>query len=131
MSLRLQTSVFVFLLLASMGCAAKNPLTIERPNARTTLEERSYNLLKTADKLLTTAAECDTNPDAGCAIADFMRPVLSALETGYNEALAASLIYVAFLDAADDPTLDSVQNLESLILGLDALISRVVAGGGE
>lgn len=131
MSLRLKSSIVALFLLASMGCAGRNPITIERPNARTPLEERSYNLLKTADTILTTAAECDTNLEDGCEVADFMRPVLSALETAYNEALAASLIYVAFLDAGSLATADSEQNLEDLIFSIDRLITRVIAGGGE
>ena len=127
--IRLIKSLPLLFLLA--GCTAgKNPLTIERPNARTTLEERSYNLLLTSQKLLTVAAECDTNLEDGCEIAEFMRPVLALLETAHNEARTASLIYVAFLDTAEDPTIDSVQGLESLLMGLDALISRVVSGGG-
>jgi len=129
LSLRLVKTLPLLLLLA--GCAGRNPITIERPNARTTLEERSYNLLKTADTLIKTAVECDTNLEDECEVADFMRPVLAALETAYNEALAASLIYVAFLDAGSLATADSEQNLEDLIFSIDRLITRVIAGGGE
>jgi len=118
------------LLIFLLGCAGRNPLTIERPNARTELEERTYNLMLTSQTLLDTARECDTNLEDGCEIADFMRPVLSLLETAHNEARTGSLIYVAFLDAGDSPTADSAQNLENLILSLDRLITRVVSGGG-
>jgi len=127
--LRLVKLLPLFLLLAGCG-AGKNPLTIERPNARTSLEERAYNLMLTSEKLLNTATECDTNLEDGCEIAEFMRPVLALLETAHNEARAASLIYVAFLNAGDTPTADSAQGLEDLIFSLDRLITRVVSGGG-
>ena len=129
--MRLVRVLPLFLLLVSMGCAAgRNPLTIERPNARTLLEERAYNLMLTSETLLNTATRCDTNLEDGCEIADFMRPVIVSLEKVHNEARAASLIYVAFLDVGENPTTESVQNLEDLILSLDKLIIRVVSGGG-
>jgi len=122
----------MLMLLSSMGCAVRNPLTIERPNARTSLEERTYNLMLTSEKLLNVATKCDTDLEDGCEIADFMRPVLALLEKVHNEARAASLIYVAFLDVGDPPTADSSQNLEDLIFSLDRLIIRIVSSrGGE
>ena len=132
--MKMRKLLFVPLLLlctaSSIGCAGKNPLTIERPNARTLLEERAYNLMLTSETLLNTATKCDTNLEDGCEIADFMRPIIVSLEKVHNEARAASLIYVAFLDVGENPTTESVQNLEDLILSLDKLIIRVVSGGG-
>jgi len=128
--LRLRFTITTFILLASLGCAGKNPLTIVRPNARTPLEERAYNLMLTSEKLLNTAEACDTNVNDNCEVADFMRPVLGLLETAHNEALAASLIYKDFLDAGEDPTMDSAQNLDNLLMSVNALITRVVSGGG-
>jgi len=128
LSLRLIKSLPLLFLLA--GCAGKNPLTVERPNARTSLEERSYNLMLTSETLLDTAEACDTNLEDGCEIAEFMRPVLSLLETTHNQARTASLIYVAFLDAGQNPEADATLVLENLLLDLDRLITRIVSGGG-
>ncbi len=130
MHMRLVKSLPLFLLLASMGCAVKNPLTIVRPNARTALEEKTYNLLKASEKLLDVAMECDINLEDGCEIADFMRPVLDVMEQIHNEALEASLTYVAFLDVGDDPSTASIEDLENLILRLERQVTRIISGGG-
>lgn len=124
------TPLLIFMLLA--GCAAgRNPLTIERPNARTPLEEQTYNLMQTSMTLIETAKECDTNLEDGCEIADFMRPVLAVLEEIHNEALEASLTYVAFLDVGASPSAASIEDLENLILRLERQVTRIVSGGGE
>ena len=41
---------FLILAILFIGCQ-KNPLTIYRPNARTTLEQRSYNLLRVSSRI--------------------------------------------------------------------------------
>ncbi len=77
----LAAPLLLFLLLSPACSAGKNPLTIERPNARTSLEQRAYNLTLTSETILNTATECDTNLEDECEIADFIRPILALLET--------------------------------------------------
>jgi hypothetical protein len=95
------------------------------------LEEQTYNLMQTSMTLIETAKECDTNLEDGCEIADFMRPVLAVLEEIHNEALEASLTYVAFLDVGASPSAASIEDLENLILRLERQVTRIVSGGGE
>ncbi len=91
-------AVIYCLLLFVAACDHRvNPLTIERPNARTTLEERSYNLLTTSETLLDAADTCRASVD--CEIATFMVPVLNALVKAHNAGRLVALEYAEFLDA--------------------------------
>ncbi len=127
---RIFVAPLLLLLLLSTACAGKNPLTIERPNARTLLEQQAYNLTLTSETILNTATECDINLAEGCEIADFMRPVLALLETIHNEARESLIFYSAFLDAGEDPSIASIEDLENLILSLERQIGKFVSGGG-
>ncbi len=122
--------IVLSVLLPAGACAGRvNLLTIERPNARTNLEERSYNLLTTSETLLDAADTCRASVD--CEIASFMVPVLNLLVAAHNAGRLVALEYDAFLDAGGttaDAELEA--RLATLILDLDVIIRQVVTGGG-
>ena len=126
----LAAPLLLFLLLSPACSAGKNPLTIERPNVRTSLEERAYNLMMTSETLLNTAKECDVNLTDGCEIADFARPVLDVMEQVHNEMREALITYSTFLDDGEDPSTASIEALENLILSLEQQVRKFVSGGG-
>lgn len=123
-------SMMVVLVLLAAACVNRaNLLTIERPNARTNLEERSYNLLTASETLLDAADVCRLSVD--CEIASFMVPVLNLLVAAHNAGRLVALEYDEFLDAGGttaDPELEA--RLASLILDLDGIIRQFVTGGG-
>lgn len=121
----------LLLLLVSMSCAARNPLTIARPNARTVLEERAYNLLKVSERIITTAEECRAKPPEVCAVADFMVPIINGLIDAHNLADTAAKFYVAVLDAGTTPDQALIIELENFLFAVDGLVTRVVSGGGQ
>jgi len=119
------------LLFLMMGCASRNPLTIARPNARTALEERSYNLLKVSERIITSAEECRAKPPEECAVAEFMVPIINGLIDAHNLADVSAKRYVALLDAGTTPDQALIIELENFLFDVDGLVTRVVSGGGQ
>lgn len=118
----MRTSVLLLVLLA--GCTGKNPLTIERPNARTQLEERAYNTLLVSERIITTAE--DSN--AAGTLPDFMRPLINMLIDAHNLGKAAADDYVAVIGSQTEG--EKALALIDLINNLDSAITRMFQRGG-
>ena len=110
--------------LVVIGCQ-KNPLTIYRPNARTPLEERSYNALKVSDRLIT---EAEASNAAG-TLPEFMRPIVNGLIDIHELALTASEKYVAVIGAETEE--ERAAELLDLLVDLDSSISKMFQRGGS
>ncbi len=110
--------VWAALVLLLPGCAARNVINIERPNARTTLEEKAYNTLLVSERIITTAEASNT---AG-TLPTFMKPIINTLIDIHNETKKAADVYVASLDAEDGSELDA------LILSLNSAITSLFTG---
>jgi len=109
------------LVLLLPGCAAKDVINIERPNARTVLEEKAYNTLLVSERIITTAKASN----AAGTLPEFMKPIINTLIDVHNEAKKAADIYVASLDAGTDEGVA----LQDLILNLDSAITSLFTGG--
>jgi len=118
----IMTTVMLFSVLA--GCAGRNPMTIYRPNARTPLEERSYNALKVADRMI---QEAERSNAAG-TLPEFMRPIVNALIDVYELTLTAAEGYVAVIGTAEEE--ERAAALVDLMLDLDAQITKMFERGG-
>jgi len=105
--------------LLSPACATKDVLTIERPNARTKLEEKAFNTLLVSETIITTAKASN---DAG-TLPEYMKPIINRLIDVHNSAKQAADVYVASLDAGDG------EALSNLILSLDSIITSLFTGG--
>ncbi len=114
----------ILILILLMGCAGRNPLAIYRPNARTPLEERSYNALKVADRMIT---ESEKSNAAG-TLPEFMRPIHDALVDAYELALTAATGYAAVIGTDDEA--EKAAELVDLMVDVDAQISRMFNRGG-
>jgi len=106
------------------GCAGRNPMTIYRPNARTPLEEKSYNALKVADRMITEAE--DSN--AKGTLPEFMRPIVNILIDVYELTLTAATGYVAVIGTTGEA--EKAAELVDLMLDLDAQITKMFQRGG-
>ncbi len=115
----------LILILMSIGCAGRNPMTIYRPNARTPLEERSYNALKVADRMITEAEKSN----AAGTLPEFMRPIVNGLIDAYELALTSAEGYVAVIGTTDET--EKAQALVDLMVDLDAQITKMFERGGE
>jgi len=114
-----------FLMLALLaGCTGRNPMTIERPNARTALEERAFNTLLVSERIITTAEASN----AAGTLPDFMRPLINGLIDAHNAGKAAADSYVAVIgaDTADEQALALV----NLMNDLDGAITKMFQRGG-
>jgi len=118
-----QIPIFLLLLIAC-SCAGRNPMTIYRPNARTPLEERSYNALKVSDRLITEAEKSN----AAGTLPEFMRPIINALIAIHELALTAAENYVAVIGAEDEE--EKAAALLNLMTDLDAQITKMFQRGG-
>lgn len=114
--------LFVVLL---AGCAGRNPLTIYRPNARTPLEERSYNLLLVSEKMITTAEASN----AAGTLPEFMRPIVDGLIAAHNLGREAAAKYVAVIGAADEGEKGLL--LIDLLNDVDEMITKMFQRGGN
>jgi len=114
----------ILILVLLMGCAGRNPLTIYRPNARTQLEERSYNALKVSDRLITEAEKSNV---AG-TLPEFMRSVVNGLIDVHELALVAAEKYIAVIGAEGEEELGLV--LVDLLEDLDLMITKMFQRGG-
>jgi len=123
-SLILFCLVWAMLVALLPGCAAKNPLTIERANARTQLEERAFNTLLVSETIIQSA---EMSNEAG-TLPEYMKPIINRLIDIHNETKRAADNYVALLDANTEE--EGFEALSDLILGLDRTISSLFAGGG-
>jgi len=119
-----KTFPLLILLTILTGCAGRNPMTIYRPNARTPLEERSYNALKVADRMI---QEAERSNAAG-TLPEFMRPIVNGLIDAYELTLTAATGYVAVIGTADENLRG--QELVALMLDLDAMITKMFERGG-
>lgn len=117
-------SVLLLVWVLSLSGCPKNPLTIYRPNARTPLEERSYNALLVSERLIT---EAEASNAAG-TLPDFMRPIVNALIEVHNLGRTAAANYVAVIGAETEE--EKAQALLDLLTDLDAEISKMFRGGG-
>lgn len=113
----------LILILMSIGCAGRNPMTIYRPNARTPLEESSYNALKVADRMITEAEKSN----AAGTLPEFMRPIVNGLIDAYELALTSAEGYVAVIGTADET--EKAQALVDLMVDLDAQITKMFERG--
>ena len=114
----------LILTLMLIGCAGKNPMTIYRPNARTPLEERSYNVLLVSERLITTAEASN----AAGTLPEFMRPIVDGLIIVHNLGRAAALDYVAVIGAATEG--EKALLLLDLLDDVDAAITKMFQRGG-
>jgi len=107
-----------------LGCGTvRNPLTIERANARTALEEKAFNVLLVSETIITSAEKSN---EAG-TLPEYMKPILNRLIDVHNEAKEAADNYVALLDANTEE--EGFAALTALILDLDQLITSLFTGG--
>ncbi len=104
-----------------LACAIRDVVSIERPNARTALEEKAYNTLLVSERIITTAEASN----AAGTLPAYMKPIINKLIDIHNEAKKAADVYVASLDAGDEAALDS------LILSLDSAITSLFTGGSQ
>ena len=102
-----------------LGCAARDVISIDRPDAHTQLEEKAYNTLLVSERIITTAEASNT---AG-TLPTFMKPIINTLIDIHNETKKAADVYVASLDAEDGSELDA------LILSLNSAITSLFTGG--
>lgn len=121
--MRRAATLFLMIIILG-GCAGRNPLTIYRPNARTPLEQRAYNLLLVSERMITDAEASNS----GGTLPEFMRPIVNGLIDAHNLGRAASLIYVAALDAGENPEEAGVELVERMD-ELDVLVTRMFGGG--
>ena len=121
--MRRATPLLIFTLLL-IGCAGKNPLTIYRPNARTPLEQRSYNVLLVSERLLTTAEASN----AAGTLPEFMRPIVDGLIVVHNLGREAAANYVAVIGAATEG--EKALLLIDLLDDIDAAITKMFQSGG-
>lgn len=121
----------LFLFVFSMSCAVRNPITITRPNTRTVLEERSYNLLKVSERIIISAEECRAKPPEVCAVAEFMVPIINSLIDAHNLADTSAKRYVALLDVGTTPDQILIIELENFLFDVDELITQVISGGRQ
>lgn len=121
--MRRATPLLIFTLLL-IGCAQKNPLTIYRPNARTPLEQRSYNVLLVSERLITTAEASN----AAGTLPEFMRPIVDGLIVVHNLGREAALNYVAVIGAATEG--EKALLLIDLLDDIDAAITKMFQRGG-
>lgn len=113
----------ILILILLMGCAGRNPLTIYRPNARTPLEEKTYNALKVSDRLITEAEESN----AKGTLPEFMRPIINGLVDAHELVLTAFEKY-ALVIGMDGEQMTG-QELEDLLLDLDEAITKFFQRG--
>ncbi len=114
-----------FLLLALLaGCSAQNPLTIERPNARTQLEERAFNTLLVSERIITTAEASN----AAGTLPEFMRPLINILIDVHNLGKAAADDYLAVIGAGTEG--EKALALVLVMNDLDAAITKMFQRGG-
>ena len=104
------------------GCAVNNPITIERPNARTVLEERAYNLLLVSETIITRAERSNANG----TLPEFMKPILNKIIDIHNDTKKAADDYVALIEAGTEE--EGYEALEALINDLDEGISNLFTG---
>ena len=115
--------ILFLMIIALSGCAGRNPMTIYRPNARTPLEERSYNALKVADRMIT---ESEKSNAAG-TLPEFMRPIHDALVDAYELALTAATGYAAVIGTDDEA--EKASELVALMVDLDTQITKMFERG--
>lgn len=115
--------LLLFVLLLA-GCANRNPLTIYRPNARTPLEQRSYNVLLVSEKMITTAEASN----AAGTLPEFMRPIVDGLIVAHNLGKEAAAKYVAVIGAATEG--EKALLLIDLLDDIDAEITKMFQRGG-
>lgn len=114
-----------FVLLALLaGCAGQNPLTIERPNARSELEQRSYNVLLVSERIITTAEASN----AAGTLPEFMRPLIDGLIDVHNLGKKGAADYTAVIGAATEG--EMALALIDLLNDVDAAITKMFQRGG-
>jgi len=113
----------LILILMSIGCAGRNPMTIYRPNARTPLEERSYNALKVADRMITEAEKSN----AAGTLPEFMHTIVNDLIDVYELTLTAAEDYAAMIGLEDE--VEEATALVNLMVDLDAQITKMFNRG--
>ncbi len=112
----------LFLLCA---CAVQNPVTIERPNARTKSEERAYNILLVSETIISRA---ERSNEAG-TLPEFMKPVMNRIIDLHNDTLEATTSYVALLNANTEE--EGFEALNNLITDLSDAIDNLFTTGGQ
>lgn len=112
------------LLALLMGCAGQNPLTIERPNARTELEQRAYNVLLVSERIITTAEASN----AAGTLPEFMRPLINGLIDAHN--LGKKAVDAYLLVIGDGSEGEKALELITLLDDLDVAISKMFQRGG-
>ncbi len=115
----------ILILILLTGCAGRNPLTIYRPNARTPLEEKTYNALKVSDRLITEAEESN----AKGTLPEFMRSIINGLIDAHELVLTAFEKY-ALVIGMDGEQMTG-QELEDLLLDLDEAITKFFQRGSS
>jgi len=109
--------------LLAPACAVNNPLTIERPNARTVLEERAYNLLLVSETIITRAERSN----AQGTLPEFMKPVLNTIIDLHNDTRKAANSYVELLEAGTEE--EGFEALDALITDLSSAIDNLFTTG--
>ena len=101
----------------------RNPISIERANARTELEEKAFNTLLVSETIITAAEKSN----AAGTLPEYMKPTLNRIINVHNDAKDAADNYVALLDANTEE--EGFAALTGLILDLDQLITSLFTGG--
>lgn len=117
-------AAFLILFLVS-GCAGRNPLTIYRPNARTPLEEKTYNALKVSERLIT---EAEKSNEAG-TLPEFMRPIINGLIAAHELVLTSFEVYALVIGTQEE--LEKGQDLDTLLVDLDRSITAFFQRGSQ
>lgn len=113
----------ILILVLLTGCAGRNPLTIYRPNARTPLEEKTYNALKVSERLI---SEGEESNEAG-TLPEFMRPIINSLIDAHELVLTAFEKY-ALVIGMDGEGMTG-EELSDLLLDLDRTITAFFQRG--
>lgn len=105
------------------ACTAQNPLTIERPNARTQIEEQAFNTLLVSERIITTAEASN----AAGTLPDFMKPLINGLIDAHNLGKRAADGYVAVIGSETEG--EKALELLDLMGDLDDAISKMFQRG--
>lgn len=107
------------------GCAAKDVINIERPNARTPLEEKAYNLLLVSETIITRAEASN----AAGTLPEFMKPVLNKIIDLHNDTRKAANSYVLLIEAGTEE--EGFEALDALITDLSSAIDNLFTTGAQ
>ncbi len=116
--------LWIGLVLLIPGCAARDVINIERPNARTDLEEKAYNLLLVSETIISRAERSN----AAGTLPEFMKPVMNKIIDLHNDTREAANSYVELLEAGTEE--EGFEALDALITDLSDAIDNLFTSPG-